>query len=341
MLSTSSVLPRTSSPSHLAEASSAENLAVPDAHPEKANRMRETPEELEALRHAIRAATARLEALSHGVAAGVLFLNRDGRVDLVNSALCRMLHVASAGTLVGQPAANVARLLSDRFADSAGFARRGFLESGHRLPLADGRMLERELVPVGSNDAHGMLVLLREVSAAPGPASGEPEPLATLSVLDELTGLHNRRGFLAQASRRLRRAAAEGRVATLFCLDVEGMKTINDRLGHSAGDRALQEAAALLRLAFREEDLVARLGGDEFAVLAMDVGEAQQPDVFQRLARETALVNARPARTWRLSLGVGAATFDSSRGPLVEDLLAVADARLHAVRRARRGGTLP
>ena len=340
MLSTSAVLPRSSESTHLPETTPGDDAVVPAAG--RAGRMGETPQELEALRHAIRAATARLEALSHGVAAGVLFLNRDGRVDLVNSALCRMLHISSAGTLVGQPAANVARLLSDRFADSAAFARRGFLEGGHRMQLADGRMLERELVPIGADsDAHGVLVLLREVSAAPRPADGEPEPLATLSVLDELTGLHNRRGFLAQASRRLRRAAIDGRVATLFCLDVEGMKTINDRLGHSAGDRALQEAAALLRLAFREEDLVARLGGDEFAVLALDVGEAQQPEVFQRLLRETALVNARPARTWRLSLGVGAATFDASRGPLVEDLLAVADARLHAVRRARRGGTLP
>lgn len=335
------MLPSRSEPARPAEPASSDDAVTAVARPASGLR-RETPEELEALRHAIRAATARLEALSHGVAAGVLFLNRDGRVDLVNSALCRMLHVASAGTLVGQPAANVARLLSDRFADAAGFARRGFLEAGHRLQLADGRVLSRELLPIGSEaDAHGVLVLLREVSAAPAAASGEPEPLPTVSVLDELTGLHNRRGFLAQSSRRLRRASLDGRVATLLCLDVEGMKTINDRLGHSAGDRALQEAAALLRLAFREEDLVARLGGDEFAVLAMDVGEAQHAEVFERLSREVALVNARPGRAWRLSLGMGAATFDASRGPLVEDLLAVADARLHAVRRARRGGSMP
>jgi diguanylate cyclase (GGDEF)-like protein len=296
-----------------------------------------SPEELDALRHAVRSATARLEALSHGVAAGVLFLNRDGRVDLVNAALCRMLHVPSAGALVGQPGATVAQLLSDRFVDAAAFAHQGFGVGGPRLELADGRVLLRELVPVGADrEAHGVLVLLREVSLPPWVPDAEAAPLHTVAVLDELTGLHNRRGFLAQASRRLRRAALEGRAATLFCLDVGGMRNINESYGHAIGDRALQEAAALLRLAFRESDLMARLGGDDFAVLTLDVGEAQQAEVFERLTREVDRLNARPGRTWRLALGVGAASLDASRGPLVEDLLAVADARLHALKRARR-----
>jgi diguanylate cyclase (GGDEF)-like protein len=299
---------------------------------------RQSPAELDTLRNAIRAATARLEALSHGVAAGVLFLGREGRVDLVNAALCRMLRISSASEVVGKPEVTVARLLSDRFADPVAFARRGFLEESDRLRLADGRVLSRELVPVGADrDAHGVLVLLRELPAVPPPTPVEPEPLHTVSVLDELTGLFNRRGFLAQASRRLRRAAQDGRKASLFCLDVDGMKTINDHLGHAAGDRALQEAATLLRTVFREGDLVGRLGGDEFAVLAMDVGEPEQADIFERLAHQIALLNARPARAWRMSLGVGAATFDSARGPLVEDLLAVADARLYTLKRARGG----
>jgi diguanylate cyclase (GGDEF)-like protein len=297
-----------------------------------------SPVDLDALRHAIRGATARLEALSHGVAAGVLFLGREGRVDLVNAALCRMLRLGSASEVVGKPEVTVARLLADRFADPVAFARRGFLEESDRLRLADGRVLSRELVPVGADrDAHGVLVLLRELPASPQPMVSEQEPLHTVSVLDELTGLFNRRGFLAQASRRLRRASQDARMASLFCLDVDGMKTINDRLGHAAGDRALQEAATLLRTGFREGDLVGRLGGDEFAVLTLDVGEAEQAEIFERLAHQIALLNARPARAWRLSLGVGAATFDASRGPLVEDLLSVADARLYTLKRARSG----
>jgi diguanylate cyclase (GGDEF)-like protein len=293
---------------------------------------------LESLRQSARGATARLQALSQGVAAGVLFLGREGRVDLVNRALCRMLGVASPAELVGQPGAAAAHQLSDRFADPAAFALHGLLEGAHQLTLADGRILSRELVPVGlEGEGHGTLVLLREVSAPTPSAVSELEPLLTATLIDELTGLLNRRGFLAQASRRLRRAAQERRPASLFCLDVDGMKTINDRLGHAAGDKALQEAAALLRHVFPDADLIARLGGDEFAVLSLDVTEAQQADVFERLTREIALVNARPARAWRLSLGIGASSFHAAQSPLVEELLAVADARLYAQKRARSG----
>ena len=295
-------------------------------------------EGLELLRHTARGATARLQALLHGVSAGVLFLGREGRVDLVNRALCRMLSVSSAQELVGQPGGTVARRLCDRFADPAAFERQGFLEGGHQLALADGRVLSRDLVPVGlEGEGHGVLVLLREVSLEPGEVSDEVEPLLTVSLLDELTGLLNRRGFLAQASRRLRKASQEGRAASLFCLDVEGMKTINGGLGHTAGDQALQEAAALLRRVFGETDLVARLSGDKFGVFSLDLPLAQQADVFERLSREIALLNARPARAWRLALAMGGASFHPSQSPLVEDLLAVADARLHAVKRARQG----
>jgi diguanylate cyclase (GGDEF)-like protein len=290
---------------------------------------------LEVLRHSARGATARLQALSQGVTAGVLFLGREGRVDLVNHALCRMLGVASASELVGQAGATVALRLSDRFADAAGFALHGFLEGSAQLVLADGRILSRELVPVGlDGDGHGVLVLLREVTIAPV-ANRDLEPLLTVTLVDELTGLLNRRGFLAQASRRLRRAAQDRRAASVFCMDVDGMKTINARLGHAAGDKALQESAALLRHVFRESDLLARLGGDEFAVLSLDVSDAQQADVFERLARDISLLNARPARAWRLSLGIGAASFHSAQSPLIEELLAVADARLYAQKRAR------
>ncbi len=290
------------------------------------------------MRHSARGATARLQALVHGVSAGVVFLGREGRVDLVNRALCRMLDVSSPQELVGQPGLTVAHRLCDRFADPAAFERQGFVGESHQLVLADGRVLSRDLLPVGlEGEGHGVLVLLREVSLEPGEVSDEVEPLLTVSLLDELTGLLNRRGFLAQASRRLRKAAQEGRAASLFCLDVEGMKTINGRLGHAAGDQALQEAAALLRRVFSEGDLVARLGGDKFGALSLDVPEVQQADVFERLTREIGLLNARPARTWRLALAMGGASFHASQSPLVEDLVAVADARLHAVKRARQG----
>ncbi len=319
---------KTSSASGAARAEASAPAVPSPRHPD--------PEALDQLRQTAHGAHARLDALLHGVAAGVLFVGREGRVDLVNQALCRMLGVASAGQLVGQTSSTVARLLSDRFVDSAAFARQGLLEGDRRLGLVDGRVLGRELLPVGEAGAHGVLVLLREVSAS-APSPCEVEPLHTVSLMDELTRLPNRRGFLAQANRRLRRAVQDRQAASLFCVDVEGMRNINQHFGHSAGDKALEEVTGVLRVAFRETDLLGRIGGDEFAVLALEVAEAQQPDILERLDRAVALLNARPARAWRLSLGVGAVSLDVAQSPLVEDWLAMADARLHAWKRGRTG----
>jgi diguanylate cyclase (GGDEF)-like protein len=293
------------------------------------------------MRNSARSAAARLQALSHGVNAGVLFLGPEGRVELINRVLCLMLGLSSPHEVVGRPGAEVARQVSDRFADPVAFARTGFLAGDSQFRLSDGRVLRRELLPVGPEvEGHGVLVLLREVSPTEELTAEDVEPLLTVSLLDELTGLLNRRGFVAQASRRLRKAAQEGRAASLFCMDVDGMKTINDRLGHAVGDQALQEASEVLRRAFDESDLLARLGGDKFGVLSLGVDEAAHADVFERLTRGTTALNARPARAWRLSLAIGAATFQARQWPLVEDLLAVADARLHALKRARKGQAL-
>ena len=89
------------------------------------------------------------------------------------------------------------------------------------------------------------------------------------SLIDPLTGLHNRRGFFVLAEQQLR-LAQRGRLGMLLLFaDVDDLKGINDRAGHAAGDRALQAVAIVLRETFPESDILARLGGDEFVVLAI------------------------------------------------------------------------
>jgi diguanylate cyclase (GGDEF)-like protein len=132
--------------------------------------------------------------------------------------------------------------------------------------------------------------------------------LETLAATDELTGLNNRRGFLADLKKQLARArrnpAARG---VLMLADIDGFKQINDRLGHLAGDSYLRRVAALLTGCVRETDSVARLGGDEFAVLLTDTDEAngrrRAAEIARRLneassGRGAARVNIR------LSFGV-------------------------------------
>ena len=89
----------------------------------------------------------------------------------------------------------------------------------------------------------------------------------SLSLMDELTGLHNRRGFVSLAEQRLKLTSRQGVRSTLIFIDVDNLKYINDNFGHREGDGALQQIAGLLRECFRESDIIGRLGGDEFCVL--------------------------------------------------------------------------
>ena len=87
------------------------------------------------------------------------------------------------------------------------------------------------------------------------------------AVVDDLTGLLNRRGWRYNAPRELARAARSGNPITLVTLDLDNFKELNDELGHTEGDRALRDTAERIRATLRAGDVVARLGGDEFVAL--------------------------------------------------------------------------
>jgi len=90
------------------------------------------------------------------------------------------------------------------------------------------------------------------------------------AVIDDLTGLLNRRGWRQTAPRELARAARTGSPTVLLTLDLDDLKHVNDRRGHREGDRVLHETAARMRATLRAGDVIARLGGDEFAALLTD-----------------------------------------------------------------------
>src|SRR6267142_1804814 len=107
--------------------------------------------------------------------------------------------------------------------------------------------------------------------------------LGNLALTDELTGLYNRRGFMALAERQLKLARRSGRGMLLFMTDVDCLKQINDSFGHFEGDRALKRTADVLEETFRGSDVVARLGGDEFAVLAIEAAGHSEATIKTRL----------------------------------------------------------
>lgn len=174
----------------------------------------------------------------------------------------------------------------------------------------------------------------RDGDVATGVRQQHEDELRALSLVDDLTGLNNRRGFLALAQQQVKLARRNRRELVLLFVDMDDFKQINDVHGHKEGDVALQRAARVLRATFRDSDIVARLGGDEFVVLAADTGSSAS--IIDRLRRELGDRNEHDGYPYTLSFSVGAARFDPADPPTIEELLQTADSMLYEQKRYRR-----
>ncbi len=157
--------------------------------------------------------------------------------------------------------------------------------------------------------------------------------LRELAFLDPLTGLQNRRGFLAQAEQLVLLAQRSGRSLVLLFIDLDGLKRVNDSMGHDEGDRTLLEMAAHLRTNFRASDVVARIGGDEFAVLAVDAPPGTLSLLVARLRDRIERRNALPNQRHALSISIGTATLENAGSVTVEKMLADADRAMYEHKR--------
>ena len=149
---------------------------------------------------------------------------------------------------------------------------------------------------------------------------------------DDLTGLPNRRALLHRLDQQLR----TGRPAALLLLDLDGFKSVNDGLGHQAGDQLLQELGDRIRPALRPTDVLARLGGDEFAALLPDVGTDDARDCALRIHE----LVCRPVSIGGVPVRVGASigvVTAPAQARETTDLLRCADAAMYAAK-AQRGG---
>lgn len=156
--------------------------------------------------------------------------------------------------------------------------------------------------------------------------------LRELALVNDLTGLHNRRGFLALAEKQFETAQRTGEHALLLFTDVDGLKQINDSYGHDEGDNALVLAAQALKSSFRGSDIVARFGGDEFvAFLPGCPGEFAEL-ILARLRARVDAVREIHQKPYELSLCVGLAELDPASPVSLEDLLREADSNMYAAK---------
>lgn len=251
---------------------------------------------------------------------------------------------ARAGALLGLPRESV---VGRRLCELVPANRdEGFLEK-YRTVMESGIVLEEEfelstphsqrawihhqVVPM----PNGVAITSRDVTER---RSGD-EAFRALSLVDELTGLYNRRGFLTLAQQQLKLARRNHRELLLLFIDMDDFKEINDGFGHGEGDEALRTTAAILRRTFRDSDVVGRIGGDEFVVLATDSGTTSTQAIVERLRRELHHRNASGDHRYHLSCSVGAARFDPDAPPSIEELIAAADSMLYEQKRQKRRST--
>ncbi|HET7775693.1 MAG TPA: sensor domain-containing diguanylate cyclase, partial [Azospira sp.] len=184
-----------------------------------------------------------------------------------------------------------------------------------------------------------LLGLISEMVAAAmfHAAHHQADELLYRATHDPLTGLANRALFLDRLRNAIARAGREGKVGGILMMDMDGLKQINDNLGHRAGDAALAETAMRLRQDSRTSDTVARLGGDEFAVLLMPVaGRESVLASSQRLADQVSRPFAFEGRPLQLQTSVGAALFPED-GCDIGNLMERADQAMYAAKRQRKG----
>jgi len=155
------------------------------------------------------------------------------------------------------------------------------------------------------------------------------EQLHTMSMKDELTKLYNRRGFFTISGQQIKIANRTGGGVLCFFIDLDGMKWVNDTLGHKEGDEALIMTATILQKTFRGTDVIGRIGGDEFAILALGTNEAGAGLLVKRLQKYIDRHNKRANKPYKLSLSIGVACYDPENPQSIDELMSTADTLMY------------
>jgi len=237
------------------------------------------------------------------------------------------------------------RLVVDTVGEERYAPRRPFIEralAGERIEFE-----QTTALPDGSRQLHALYVPHQENGVTLGLYSlitdmteirrNEAE-LMQLARNDPLTGLPNRRQFDERLVEAVARARLTRHPLALLFLDIDRFKTINDSLGHAAGDAVLKEVARRLKSTVRVTDIVARLAGDEFVIIVEGVDSA---DEAEQVARKIVLAGrsdfAVGGRVQKVTISIGVALFEGDATSPAE-LMARADAALYEAKTAGRDG---
>lgn len=162
------------------------------------------------------------------------------------------------------------------------------------------------------------------------------ERYRSLSLIDELTGLYNRRGFLTMVDHYLKIVRRQKKGIFMLYADFDDLKTINDTWGHQEGDLALIETAKILTKTYRESDIITRISGDEFVVIPVGSTKDCVDIVVGRLQKALEIYNSKSRRGYKISLSFGIAYYDPEKPCTIEALLAQADKSMYDQKKSKK-----
>jgi diguanylate cyclase (GGDEF)-like protein/PAS domain S-box-containing protein len=265
-----------------------------------------------------------------------IVLHSRGQVFYANPAAAALVGVGDGGDLTGRPILQFVH--PDSLADvrqRLSLGRRSIRSdlAEYRIVHSDGSVRDVEVLSAQVTYGGRLAVQthLRDVTDR----KALERQLSHEAFHDTLTGLANRALFIERVERALARSARHGHRPAVFFLDVDNFKTVNDALGHAAGDELLQECARRLQRSVRDSDTCARLSGDEFSVLVEDFGEALDEATSAarcaHMAERLLAAMAEPMRIGDAELVVGASVGIALARPdeAVADLLRNADLAMY------------
>ncbi len=268
---------------------------------------------------------------------GIVVTDAAGRIIRVNSAYCRMTGYSILELVGGNP-----RLLKSGLQDSAFY--RAMWESLTLDGRWHGELKNRrkngefyvQWINIDAVQGEQGETLYVGIASDISELVSTRERLARLAYYDTLTGLPNRVLFQDRLLHSISHSRREQARLALILVDLDNFKTINDTLGHAAGDAMLQAVARRLQACVRDSDTVAQLGGDEFALILMD---ARGPEEMARVAGEIVVALAAPYQLMGFEVAGGASlglTFYPDDGLCLEELLKHADVAMYRAKERGR-----
>jgi diguanylate cyclase (GGDEF)-like protein/PAS domain S-box-containing protein len=284
----------------------------------------------------------RYQDLLEHLPVGVYRTTPEGKIIEANQALANILGYKSHEDLKDINVMDLYVRTKDRTEHLKQLDARGTFFTEFELRRKDGQTIWGRDYPRAVIDSEGTIKcydgILVDITAEKKAEQNLKEALSkleTLSLVDDLTGLFNRRGFFTIAAEHFKMAERKRAKMFLVFMDLDNLKNINDTLGHHKGDQALIDIADILKTTFRSSDVKGRMGGDEFAVLLGVASHDGMEAAVSRLRKRIDTFNESEENPFHLSISMGVSLYDPAHPCTVDELIVRADKLMYEDKRRK------